>query len=79
VKPAKTMDFGTAVTEAHRLFEIWVSADKSGLDLQTILDRTQASMLHDYRYRRNHPQFAGVVREIRGQFVLLGKIRKAVA
>jgi hypothetical protein len=66
-----------AIRHANRLWEIWIGPlcrKPQGFDF----DRIHASMLQDYRYRRNKPQFAGVCREIRGQFVLLGKVRKAL-
>lgn len=70
------MNWMEACRESQKLYQMWVGKVPSeGVNL----DRIHTSMLQDYRWRRNKPQFSGVVREIRGQFVLLGKIRKVLA
>jgi hypothetical protein len=72
------MTIHEAIKHAYNLHEMWVSAreirEGKGYDLA----RVHASMLQDFRYRRTRPVFADVVREIRGQFVLLGRVRLAL-
>ncbi len=74
------MKFQTALQNAQHLYQMWISSKFpiDGVMTQGALDRVHTSMLQDYRYRRGKPQFAAVCREIRGQFVLLGKVRKAL-
>ena len=67
------MTWQTALKHARYLYTMWVSAHG-----EIDLDRIHASMLQDYQYRRGKPEFAAVCRDIRGQFVLLGKVRKAL-
>lgn len=67
------MEYMKAICKAGELYRIWVSGDG-----KVDLDRIHASIMQDLRWRRNKPQFAGVVREMRGHLVLLGKIRKAI-
>jgi hypothetical protein len=66
-----------AIRHAYHLHKMWVGSGTAEKPYD--LDRVHASMLQDYRYRRKKPQFAGEVRENRGQFDLLGKIRKVLA
>lgn len=68
------MEYMDAVRKAGELYRMWVSGD-GNVDL----GRIHASILQDLRWRRDKPQYAGVVREMRGHLVLLGKIRKTLA
>lgn len=74
------MQWTTALKNAQHLYQMWISSKFpiDGVMTESALNRIRASMLQDYRYRLGKPQFAAVCREIRGQFSLLGKIRKAV-
>jgi hypothetical protein len=73
--PKQQMTEMEAIRAARKLYEIWVSSAVPGYNL----DQIRKSMLQDFRYRRERPQFAAVTREIRGQLILLGKIRKVLA
>ena len=66
-----------AIQHAYKLQEMWIGKRKPG-EIGFDFERIRRSMLQDYRYRRGKPQFSGVAREIRGQFVLLGKVRKTL-
>ncbi len=73
------MTASNAISKACELYSIWIGkATSIEACSPDGLKRIRSSMLQDFRYRRDKPQFAGVVREIRGQFVTLGKVRKAL-
>jgi hypothetical protein len=63
----------TAYNQWADLCRQWGWRDNSRNTYATIRE----SMLKDLRYRVNRPEFASVVREIRGHLVLLGKLRAA--
>jgi len=88
------MDWNTANTEATKLWYKWVSSRPAvGIDgyLQQSrdmadyklydLDRIHSSMLQEYRYIRQGTSRAtpGLISEVKGELILLGKIRKALA
>lgn len=81
------MTWNEAHTTANRLWTKWVS-DKPHVSILTHgpdavcaaydLNRIHASMLHEHRFHRSGKSTAtaGLMREVRGELVLLGKLRK---
>ncbi len=71
------MNRSTAINAAYRLHIEWISEREilqgKGFDL----DRIHKVMLTDYR-RRSSGVTQGYVRELRGQLILLGKIKKTL-
>lgn len=79
------MTWNIANSHAYRLWLKWVSdrPHYSGLNGSTIsydLDRIRASMLQEARWHRTGKSNAtpGLIREVKGELILLGKVRKAL-
>ena len=68
-----------AIKQAYWLMERWIGTTEIRAGKGYDLDRIHASMLHEYRYQRTRADRKGVTSEIRGELVMLGKIRKALA
>lgn len=84
------MTWQEANTHAYRLWAKWVS-DKPHSSILTHgpyapyiaydLDRIHASMLQEARWHRtgNSKATESLIREVKGEMILLGKVRKALA
>jgi hypothetical protein len=72
------MKLTDAIRHAYELHRVWVSArevrEGKGYDLA----RVHKSMLQEYRYQRTLSGRVALAREIHGELVLLGKVRKAL-
>jgi len=70
-----------AIQFVYNMWEMWVSrrGPDEGMRWEPRnVARIKASMLQDLRWRRDKAQYAGVVREIRGQLSKLGKAVKVL-
>lgn len=83
------MTSNEAITHAYRLWKKWVSARPAvGVNGYLIhshetykafdLDYIHNCMLREYRWIRSGKVTPGLIREVKGELVLLGKIRKAL-
>ena len=73
-----TITQAEAIRFGYAMWAMWRSPQAFSADKAYDWNLIRESMLHDLRYRRGKPQFAGVAREIRGQLVKLGKARKVL-
>ena len=64
-----------AVRTARALYVKWVGYPTDG---RIDYDRMRNSMLQELRYDLTKPERRGVVREIRREMILLGKVRKVL-
>ena len=71
------MDWQTAVRERGRLWRKWISGSTEGIST----DRIQESILRELRAARTGKiqTSVGLRREMAGELILCGKIRKALA
>ena len=71
-----------AISEMYRLFEKWIGSvqlrNPPFACNAAHMDQIRASMLQDLRYQRTREDRKAITREIRGEMILLGKIRKAL-
>jgi hypothetical protein len=72
------MTVSEAIKHAYHLYDEWIGPRKLG-QVGFDFDRIRRSMLQELRYDQTRGDRVGVVREIKGELVLLGKVRKVLA